>query len=185
MNKFIKSATNTSNWLKTDKEICFIGRSNVGKSSLLNAIFNEKIAHTSKIPGHTKLINFFSKNNNIFVDLPGYGYAKISKANKNIMDSMVKQYFDYRDQLIMTFVLIDSKIGITKIDEQVINYLKFINRDFFILCTKKEKANQSELYKTKLQIQKYTNNFLLVSAHKKINIDKLNLFIEECFNKQQ
>ena len=182
MNKFIKSSSNITNWLETDSEVCFIGRSNVGKSSLLNAIFKEKIARVSKTPGRTRLINFFSKNENVIVDLPGYGYAKISKTAKHDMDRMVEHYFKRREQLIMTFVLIDTKIGVTPMDDKILQFLKFWNKRFFVVATKKDKCKQSEIYKTTQQIKKYVDDFLIVSAMKKINIDKLDLVIENCFN---
>jgi GTP-binding protein len=99
------------------------------------------------------------------------------------MDRMVEHYFKRREQLIKTFVLIDSKIGVTKIDEQIINFLKYANRSFFIVATKKDKSKQSEIHRTTLQIKKHTTDFLFISSFKKININKLSQIIDDCFKK--
>ena len=179
MNQFIKSSSGRENYLETSKEVCFIGRSNVGKSSLINAIFKQKISRVSKTPGRTRLINFFSKDGNIMVDLPGYGYAKISKTLKSEMDSMVKEYFIKRNELRCAFILIDGRIGVTPLDKMVISFLSRINREYFIVVTKKDKCKQSEISKTTVSIKKHTNKFLFVSSIKYININKLNNIIEE------
>src|SRR5690606_4393700 len=99
-------------------EYAFIGRSNVGKSSLINMITNHKnLAKTSGRPGKTQLINHFKINNNWFlVDLPGYGYAKVSKKTKSVFQQFITEYFEKRQQLICAFVLIDIRHEAQKID---------------------------------------------------------------------
>ncbi len=181
--KFIVSASKKSNWLNTHtKEICFVGRSNVGKSSLINALANTKIARTSNTPGRTQLINYFkNENEKIIVDLPGYGYAKMPKKELQKMSEMVEEYFDQRQQLIMTFCLIDTKIGITVDDYQMFEYLNAVKRPYFIVGTKADKAKQAEISKTLKQINELDVDYLITSATKGKNISKLKVVIKKCF----
>ena len=180
--KFIKSATNQDNWLKGHaKEICFIGRSNVGKSSLINALANQKIARTSNTPGRTQLINFFQEDNRVYVDLPGYGWAKMSKKNQEKMLSMIENYITNKPELIKIFVLIDSKIGPTKDDLLLIDFLKSNQKEFMIILTKIDKTKQSELHKTKQKIKDIRNNYIMVSSKNKKNIKKLSKIILDMF----
>lgn len=146
---FIKSSSTKENWYLHNKiEICFIGRSNVGKSTLINTLANKKIAKTSKTPGRTQLINYFDTNKGVIVvDLPGYGYAKISKLEQQKMFFMIDEYFNFRKPNIV-FVLIDSKIGIQKQDERIINHLKELKHNVVLILTKCDKAKQSELSST-------------------------------------
>jgi GTP-binding protein len=106
-------------------EYAFIGRSNVGKSSLINMLTNHKsLAKTSSKPGKTQLINHFKINNNWFlVDLPGYGYAKVSKKSKEVFQQFVTDYFEKREQLVCAFVLIDIRLEAQKIDLEFFTYL--------------------------------------------------------------
>ncbi|UWD33982.1 ribosome biogenesis GTP-binding protein YihA/YsxC [Mesomycoplasma molare] len=182
--KFLISSSNKANWLKHDnKEICFIGRSNVGKSSLINALANNKIAKTSNTPGRTQLINFFqNQNTNIIVDLPGYGYAKMSKSLSAKMFDMIEEYFSLRENLLTTFLLFDSRIGLTEKDYQMLEFLESINRNVILVATKIDKLNQSQIYKVKKEIEilnKYECFF--VSSAKKKNINILNQKINELF----
>ena len=180
--KFIKSATNESNWLKGHaKEICFIGRSNVGKSSLINALAQQKMARTSNTPGRTQLINFFEEDGRIYVDLPGYGWAKMSKSRQNNMLKMIENYIENKHELIKVFVLVDSKIGPTKDDEIIINFLKEVNKPFMIIMTKSDKPTQSELHKSTKKVQELADDFLIVSAAKRKNIAKLGKIILSTF----
>ena len=162
-------------------EICFIGRSNVGKSSLLNNIFNQKIVKTSKTPGRTQLINYFKHDNKIFVDLPGYGYARVSKIKKQAMNKMVQNYFIERKNLLHTFLLIDVKIGITSLDKLAISFFKSNNVPFTIIGTKVDKATQKEKYKTKESIKDVTNIFFITSTKNNQNINKLKEYINKLF----
>lgn len=180
--KFIKSATDETNWLKGHaKEICFIGRSNVGKSSLINALANQKVARTSNTPGRTQLINFFDDNGKIYVDLPGYGWAKMSKQRQNNMLDMIENYIENKQELVRVFVLIDSKVGPTKDDLLIINFLKEVNKNFMIVLTKGDKPNQSELHKTTKMVQEIHDDFIIVSSAKGRNISKLGKIIGSSF----
>ncbi|WP_139956689.1 ribosome biogenesis GTP-binding protein YihA/YsxC [Flavicella sediminum] len=139
-------------------EYAFIGRSNVGKSSLINMLTNQKkLAKTSGTPGKTQLINHFRINDNWFlVDLPGYGYARVSKKVKRTFQSFIKNYFSQREQLICSFVLIDSRHEPQRIDMDFMQFLGENQIPFCIIFTKADKLSPTVLkrniatYKEKL-----------------------------------
>ncbi|WP_396182411.1 ribosome biogenesis GTP-binding protein YihA/YsxC [Flavobacterium sp.] len=128
-------------------EYAFIGRSNVGKSSLINMLTNQKsLAKTSSKPGKTQLINHFKINNNWFlVDLPGYGYAKVSKKSKDVFQKFVTDYFEKREQLVCAFVLIDIRLEAQKIDLEFITYLGVTEVPFCIIFTKADKIGKTRI----------------------------------------
>lgn len=127
-------------------EIAFIGRSNVGKSSLINMLTNNsKLAKTSSTPGKTKLINYFLINKNWYiVDLPGYGYAQVSKTQREDFRKMINNYLLHSENLYCVFVLIDSRIAPQKIDVEFINFLGENNVPFEIIYTKIDKQSQKK-----------------------------------------
>jgi GTP-binding protein len=127
-------------------EYAFIGRSNVGKSSLINALTNHKnLAKTSGKPGKTQLINHFIINEEWFlVDLPGYGYAKVSKNKREVFQQFIRDYFLQRNQLICTFVLIDSRHDAQKIDLEFMEFLGHNQIPFAIIFTKVDKLGKSQ-----------------------------------------
>lgn len=127
-------------------EIAFIGRSNVGKSSLINMLTNNsKLAKTSSTPGKTKLINYFLINKNWYiVDLPGYGYAQVSKTQREDFRKMINNYLLHSENLYCVFVLIDSRIAPQKIDIEFINFLGENNVPFEIIYTKIDKQSQKK-----------------------------------------
>ncbi|CAL2101273.1 putative GTP-binding protein EngB [Tenacibaculum sp. 190130A14a] len=162
----IKSAEfimSNSNVMKAPKdripEYAFIGRSNVGKSSLINMLMERKdLAKTSGKPGKTQLINHFKINNNWFlVDLPGYGYAKVSKKKRQIFQFFIENYFKEREQLVCTFVLIDSRHDPQKIDLEFMQFLGENQIPFCIVFTKADKLGSSKLNK---QITSYKKKLL-------------------------
>ena len=128
-------------------EYAFIGRSNVGKSSLINMLTNHKsLAKTSGKPGKTQLINHFKINSNWFlVDLPGYGYAKVSKKTKQIFQKFITEYFEKREQLVCAFVLVDIRLEAQKIDLEFINYLGETQVPFCIIFTKADKISRVKI----------------------------------------
>ncbi len=137
--EFIGSFPTESSCPKTDlPEFAFIGRSNVGKSSLINMLTNRKeIAKVSSTPGKTQLINFFEVNESWhLVDLPGYGYAKVSKKSREKFEKMINRYLETRSQLQCAFVLIDSRIPLQEIDRTFINRLGEAMIPFVIVYTK-------------------------------------------------
>ena len=152
-----------SNVMKAPKdripEYAFIGRSNVGKSSLINMLMERKdLAKISGKPGKTQLINHFKINEEWFlVDLPGYGYAKVSKKKRTIFQSFIENYFKEREQLVCTFVLIDSRHDPQKIDLEFMQFLGENQIPFCIVFTKADKLGSSKLNK---QITSYKKKLL-------------------------
>lgn len=128
-------------------EYAFIGRSNVGKSSLINMITNHKnLAKTSGKPGKTQLINHFKINSNWFlVDLPGYGYARVSKKTKEVFQQFITDYFEKREQLVCAFVLVDIRLEAQKIDLEFIEYLGETEVPFCIVFTKADKISRTKV----------------------------------------
>ncbi|ARV06484.1 YihA family ribosome biogenesis GTP-binding protein [Polaribacter sp. SA4-10] len=162
----IKSAEfimSNSNVIKAPKdrlpEYAFIGRSNVGKSSLINMLMERKdLAKISGKPGKTQLINHFMINDEWFlVDLPGYGYAQISKKKRTIFQYFIENYFKEREQLVCTFVLIDSRHDPQKIDLEFMQFLGNNQIPFCIVFTKADKLGSSKLNK---QITSYKKKLL-------------------------
>jgi len=188
---FEKSSPNIENCPKGNLfEIAFIGRSNVGKSSILNMLLNKKsIAKVSKIPGKTKLINYFLINDSMyFVDLPGYGYAKLSKQNKFEISKITKSYFTDREQLKQIFLLIDVRHEIQKSDYSFMVFLKSLNKDFIIIFTKTDKIKDfliEDLCKNYLQSIKnlYSKNIYFKSSSKSKNgKEEILNYIEKTIN---
>ena len=182
--KFIKSSPKAKECPQTDiPEFTFIGRSNVGKSSLINMLAKKKIAKVSGNPGKTLLINHFLINNNWFlVDLPGYGYAKISKKEKRKIENIIVDYFKNRVNLSLTFVLIDIRHDPQLIDLDFINWLSKNNVNFKIIFTKadKLKTNQKEE-----KVKKYIKALIKkikISPENIISSSKLKLGREEIMN---
>ncbi|MFK8268992.1 ribosome biogenesis GTP-binding protein YihA/YsxC [Capnocytophaga cynodegmi] len=140
-------------------EYAFIGRSNVGKSSLINMLANNKnLAKTSGRPGKTQLINHFKINNNWFlVDLPGYGYARVSKTTKKTFQKFITQYFEKRQQLVCAFVLVDIRHEPQKIDLEFMQWLGENAIPFAIIFTKSDKLKPNAIERN---IENYKNLLL-------------------------
>ena len=138
---FLLSATQPRQYPNVSfPEIAFIGRSNVGKSSLINAIFMKKLAHISNTPGKTRQINFFNHGDSMMVvDLPGYGFAKISQKEAFQISDLVSQYLTSRENLKKIFVLIDNSLGPKKIDIEMIDSMREIKEKVIICYTKSDK----------------------------------------------
>lgn len=150
--EFIVSNTDPAKSPAPDKpEFAFIGRSNVGKSSLLNMLVQRKnLAKTSARPGKTQTINHFLINNNWYlVDLPGYGYAGVSQKLRAGWGKMLETYFKKRENLSCTFVLLDSRHDLQRIDGDFIQWLGSLELPLAIVLTKTDKLKRSELGKSK------------------------------------
>ena len=160
-----------------EKECCFIGRSNVGKSSLINAITKtKKLAKTSKTPGRTQSINVFEINNKInIIDLPGYGFAKVSKVMRGNLINLIEEYIHYRKALDHVFLLIDAKVGIKNTDIDMMDYINNCSKKFSLVLTKIDKIsfNQREFQKKSILsiIKNYKKTFqnIYLSETKKNN----------------
>ena len=146
--EFVISNTDPEKCPLSEKpEFAFVGRSNVGKSSLINMLTDRKnLAKVSQTPGKTRLINHFNINDTWFlVDLPGYGYAKMSKSEKPKLDKMINDFLQRRISLRLTFLLIDSRHELLSIDKQFITWLFKNHVPFVIILTKSDKLNRSQL----------------------------------------
>ena len=128
-------------------EYAFIGRSNVGKSSLINMLCQRKnLARVSNTPGKTQLLNYFDVNQQWYlVDLPGYGYAKVSKKQRAKFEKMIERFLSVREALQCTFVLLDSRHTLQKIDQEFINWMGANGIPFVIVFTKTDKLKDEEL----------------------------------------
>lgn len=148
--EFISSAVDVKKCPEPDKpEYAFLGRSNVGKSSLINMLTGKKgLAKTSSTPGKTQLINHFLINQQWYlVDLPGYGYAKVSKSQREKWGRFISSYLRNRENLMCLFLLIDSRIPFQKIDSDMIQWLGSNGIPFCIVYTKSDKISERELQK--------------------------------------
>lgn len=160
-------------------QITFVGRSNVGKSSLINYIANRKnLAKTSSTPGRTRLINFFRINDEFyFVDLPGYGFAQASKSTQNEWQALIGGYLQSSKSLKLVCVLVDVRHEPSKLDVEMVQYLYTYGIPFCIIATKQDKVGKSELHKN---IQIIANTFgvgtqdvLYVSSEKKLGKERV------------
>ena len=180
---FLKGIVDIEGLPPADKiEICFAGRSNVGKSSLINALTSRKsLARTSNTPGRTQEINFFTAGKTHFiVDLPGYGYAYAPIQQVNKWQTLLKTYLAGRVSLRRVFLLIDSRHGVKDTDEEIMTLLDSAAVTFQIVMTKIDKPREQDLdislEKTRLSLNKHPTAFpeiLLTSAKKMIGIDLL------------
>jgi GTP-binding protein len=187
--EFVVSNTDVKKCPKTHfPEFAFIGRSNVGKSSLINMLVNKKdLALTSSKPGKTQLINHFIINDAWYlVDLPGYGYAKVARSSREQWEAFIADYILERKNLVCVFVLIDSRIEIQPIDAQFMQWLGEHEIPFCILFTKTDKLTKNELAKN---LSEYENRMLglweempdnfISSSENKVGRKEILAYIEE------
>ena len=162
-NKFVGSFPSYKDipYLDIKRECCFIGRSNVGKSSLINSITGtKKLAKTSKTPGRTQAINIFVISEKInMIDLPGYGFAKVSKVARENLITLIEEYIENRDKLDHVFLLIDSKVGVKNSDIDMFDLLGSCSRKFSIILTKIDKVSKSYLDYQKKSILSLMKNY--------------------------
>jgi GTP-binding protein len=167
---FLLSATDVAHFPSEAKtygasEVAFLGRSNVGKSSLINSLLGSKQAHTSSTPGRTRAINFFALHEGagdkmkvrpvlIFADLPGYGYAKISKSISAEWPSFIEPYLAEREALALCVCLVDTNIPPQDNDTQLITYFKQMQRPYVVVGTKADRLSNNELAKSIAALKK-------------------------------
>jgi len=184
--RFLRSASAHTQLDDSICEIAVVGRSNVGKSSLINALANRnKLAKTSKTPGATQLLNIYEfgaeGSGRWVVDLPGYGFAKMPKAKQQKMASMINDYMLEREPLTHAVVLIDANVGPTDLDVRTIDWLRHIELDFVVVGTKIDKVKSGERSKKQRKagekLQMKPGDITWVSAEKGSGIPELRAVI--------
>lgn len=178
---FVTSATKKEQYPEDSlAEVAFVGRSNVGKSSLINSITNRKaLARVSNTPGRTRLVNFFIINNEYsLVDLPGYGYAKVSKTQLQDFAKIIEEYLQNRESLKKIILLVDSRHKPTGDDVMMYNYCKYYNIPCLIVGTKLDKLKRNEIRKNEKIIKdtlqmRPTDDFIMFSSLSKENKEEL------------
>lgn len=169
----------------TMPEIVFSGRSNVGKSSLINKVFNRKnLARVSSVPGKTITINFYSCGNEAkIVDLPGYGYAKVAKSEKTRWANMMEQYFNSGRDIKLVVQLVDMRHPATADDIMMMEFLEHAGIDYIVVMTKSDKLNKGE-YKSRVENSRQElsfvdpENIITFSSQTGENVDKIKAIIE-------
>jgi len=177
--EFVKSVPDLDLLGDSRAEVALVGRSNVGKSSLVNSLANRnKLAKTSKTPGATRLLNLYEVGDGTtLVDCPGYGYASVSKAERNSWQKMMDRYFLEREPLTMVAVLVDGEIGPTKLDVQMLEWLRANELPHSVVATKHDKVKASVRDKRKKELaagcQLEPSDVFWTSASKNVGIDRL------------
>ncbi len=155
--EFITSVASKKDFLKTDKPLIAIcGKSNVGKSSLINCLANrKKLAKTSVTPGRTRLVNYFDFGDFILADLPGYGFAKVSKSEKDKWAELLEAFFSCSQKVTHVLSLVDIRHEPTRDDEGMINYLHHFAIPFTVIATKSDKIGKTRIYQRLNEIGKF------------------------------
>lgn len=183
--RFVMSADRLDRLPSSPAEVAVVGRSNVGKSSLLNALARRnKLAHVSKTPGRTQLLNLFElPDGTTVVDCPGYGYAAVSKSMRAGWQEMIEGYLTGREELVKIMVLVDGEVGPTKLDVQLLEWLRAEDLPFAVIATKHDKVKSSHREKRKKEVAEgcglEKNQVVWVSAAKNVGIDRLADLVRE------
>ncbi|AUI74490.1 ribosome biogenesis GTP-binding protein YihA/YsxC [Lactobacillus helveticus] len=172
-------------------EIALSGRSNVGKSSLINTLINRKnLARTSSQPGKTQTLNFYLINDEFYlVDVPGYGYARVSQKKRQEFGEMIQDYLETRPNLKGLVILIDSRHEPTKDDIAMYNYAQYLNLPILVVCTKIDKIKKSQVNKVMSRLKKNIDlnydyvTVLTFSSVTKLHVAELGNWIEEKISK--
>ena len=176
---FVTSAPDVAGLPPSPAEVAVIGRSNVGKSSLLNALAGRRqLAHTSKTPGRTRLLNCFAvPSGATLVDLPGYGYAKVSAKDREAWRRRLHAYLRERGVLVMTLALVDGEVGPTRLDVDMLAWLRDQQVPFQVVATKHDKVRSSQRARRRRDLAAgcgvEPGEVVWVSAHTGTNIDRL------------
>lgn len=177
---FVKSAAALDGCPESVREVAFAGRSNAGKSSALNYLTNQKIAKTSKTPGRTQLINFFTLGDEYhLVDLPGYGYAKVSRDTREKWQQFIADYLARREVLVGVIIVMDCRHPLQEIDSMMLDFCADANLAAHILLTKCDKLSRNQQMQTLHMLDKNIHNewpfasAQLFSSSKKIGVETL------------
>lgn len=185
---FVTSAVDAGTLPDSPAEVAFVGRSNVGKSSLINALANKRqLARVSNTPGRTQLINLFTlPNGSTLVDLPGYGYAAVPGRIKQGWQKMIEGYLLHREALVNVFVLVDGEIGPTKLDVQMLEWLRANGLPHTVVATKHDKVKSAKRQTRKRDLaagcRLDSGDVVWVSATKGAGIDQLRSLILSYLN---
>ncbi|MFQ6724237.1 MAG: ribosome biogenesis GTP-binding protein YihA/YsxC [Clostridia bacterium] len=187
--KFVKSASKPAEFIVDElPQVAIVGRSNVGKSSLINMLANnKKMAKTSSTPGRTRLVNYFDIDGKVYlVDLPGYGFAQASKSIKQEWDRVLDDYFNNTHNLKLVLLLIDSRHLPSELDVMMLNYLVQLNIPYQIVLTKADKLSRSQLNKNINDISNHIRHnksmFIATSADKKQGAELIASAIENAIS---
>ncbi len=154
---FLKSITKIEDLPKSDRpQIALVGRSNVGKSSLINHLVNQKaLAHVGATPGRTRTINIFDVDKRFFlVDLPGYGYAKASKEKRIAFEDLLNDYMTRAEHLKFVLVVVDARLGLGDIDREMLGFLETTSIPFAVIANKVDKLKKSEILALRRAVEK-------------------------------
>lgn len=186
--RFVLSADTVDRLPESPAEVAVVGRSNVGKSSLLNAIAGRhQLARTSKTPGRTQLLNCFALEGTgeppaTLVDCPGYGYAKVSKSARHAWAGMIERYLLEREPLEMVMVLVDAEVGPTKLDAQMLDWLRAEALPHSVVATKLDKVRSSQRPRRKKELaagcQLEVGDIVWTSTTKDIGLDALRSLVK-------
>lgn len=171
-------------------EICFAGRSNVGKSSMINAVVNrKKLVKTSNMPGKTRGFNYFNIDDKwLLVDLPGYGYAKVSKKDRDLWEKEAQKYYTQRGTLRLIMLIVDSRHDPGELDTNQIFWLAENQLPFAILLSKSDKLTNNQKVSTLARLKRHLKNMnidvpvILTSAETKDGIDEVRTLIHDFIN---
>lgn len=185
--KYLTSVVSKEKLILDDiPEVCFVGRSNVGKSSLINNLVSQKsLTKTSSTPGLTKMVNYFDINDGElrFVDLPGYGYAKVGRSQKNVWSSLMGDYLKLSKSLKLVFVLLDIRQKPSDLDKMMLEYLYTYQIPFAVIATKADKLSKSEqknsVFKMAKELKLRQEMIFVHSSQSSFGKDKILEFIEK------
>ena len=189
--KFLLSANAPAQFLPdTGREVAVAGRSNVGKSSAINVIVNRRqFARTSKTPGRTRLVNFFSlQDDERLVDLPGYGFARVSAAVQRHWGELLQTYFESRDSLCGLILVVDVRRLLSDYDKQMLSFAESVNLPVHVLLTKADKLKRGKASSALLQVKKELNDdagVQLFSALKRQGVEEARNVLDAFLSKNR